>query len=121
MKIRTLEELAAAPYEAGADTEEWMRSRPNTIKRLLVKFPPGCILRAKDEWDLHCPAKGELALILSWTEPTPDCPEGTISCAKYPDGKVRAWCKPEWLEVVHYTCGMTPEKVKEILGWKEDN
>ena len=86
---------------------DWMRSRPESIKELMLRFPPSCVV---------CHARGLLtadegyAIITSYSE------DGLVSVRPSPDASVRGQVDPEELEVVGYWHGLTPERVAEILA-----
>jgi hypothetical protein len=45
--------------------------------------------------------------------------DGALSVRQSPGADTRAVCDPEWLEVVGYWNGITPERVREILAGEE--
>jgi len=95
------------PFDWDAETVKWFKSRPQVIKDLLVKFPPDCLV--KGTRPLGTPAKGETGIIASYFE------NGLVSVV-VPGKEIKAQCQAEWLEVVEYRKGSTPEDVKKILG-----
>lgn len=84
----------------------WVQERPPAIHALMIRFPPCCEVRANRP--LVCPAPGETARIASYTE------GGEVSVT-FDRGESRAFCKPDWLEVVSYADGMTPDDVRAAL------
>ena len=100
--------------ELDAESIEWIRSRPGTIKSLMIKFPPSCIVRS--DQGLRCPALGCDAIVSSYFEPDDEHPNGMVSVRPYPDADFKCQCRPEWLKVVGYYKGLTPERIKEVLS-----
>lgn len=92
---------------------DWIRSRPACLHDLMIKFPPSCRVRALRP--LHVPRPGTEGQLLSYVE---DQKNGkhSVTVFELPDGKIRAQCQPEWLEVVGYYENVTPEFVKMALG-----
>ena len=98
------------------DTESiaWLKDRPPVIKEMMLIFPPSCVVRANQR--LHCPAPGGFGIVTSYFEPCEEKPSGLISVRNGPEGDTRHQCQPEWLEVVAYWQGITPERLCEIFG-----
>lgn len=96
---------------------EWMRKRPSNLIWLMQRFPPSCVVRAVVK--LEQPKPWEYGIVQSYIEPDEECPHGMVS-VHVPDSnrKHRSQCHPEWLKVVDYWNGITPEKVCEILKVK---
>ena len=85
----------------------WMRSRPYNIKEVMLKFPVECLVRATR--DLVCPAPGTVGFLAGYNE------NGTMIIVQHPDQDLSARCDPDWLEVVGYRKGLTPNDVRSIL------
>lgn len=95
------------PFEWNAETIQWLKSRPQVIKDLIVKFPPDCLVKAT--LSLRTPALGETGMVASYFE------SGLVSVVVF--GKpIKALCQVDWLEVVEHRQGSTPEDVKKYLG-----
>jgi hypothetical protein len=94
-----------------AEAIEWIRSRPKSIHALLRRFPPGCLVVAKRP--LRCPAPGEVGRVVSYLE------AGEVSVVAE-GNPIRGCCKPDWLEVVGYLPGVTPDDVAAILDAEAD-
>jgi len=99
--------------EFDKDSIDWIKSRPENIRDLLIRFPPSCIVRATRS--LVCPAPGDVGIITSYSEPDEKYPNGTVSVRASPYACTRAQCDPEWLTVVGYYQGITPEVIKMIF------
>jgi hypothetical protein len=56
------------------------------------------------------PAQGTVGVVTSYFE------DGTVSVRQNPDSEHRARCEPEWLEVVGYWRGLTPEVMAALIG-----
>lgn len=100
------------------ESVEWLRTRPGAVQQLMLRFPPSCIVRAVDGKQLLCPAPGTHGIVTSYSEPSEEKPKGLVSVRDGPYGSVRHQCLPEWLEVVGYWKGLTPERLKKILEVK---
>jgi hypothetical protein len=92
----------------------WLCSRPESIKNLILRFPPSCLVRGKV--DLLCPARGSVGIVTSYFEPSEEYPYGTVSVRPGPEADKRFACDPDWLEVVGYWRGLSHERIKAILG-----
>lgn len=86
---------------------EWMKSRPASVKELMLRFPPHCLVRANRS--LVCPALGTIGIVFSYLE------DGSMMILQDPDSMLRAQCEADWLEVVGYRKGMTLLDVQSIL------
>jgi len=95
------------------DIREWIQSRPESVRKLMLKFPPSCLVKANRP--LHCPAPDKVGIVTSYTEPDEEHSNGQISVRAHPDAVIRFQCDPECLEVVGYWRGLTPEKVQEYM------
>ena len=100
----------AGEYNYDPQDIEWVRSRPDSVKALMLAFPPSCVVRAVDGRKLYCPAPGHLGIVTSYIK------GGTLTVRDGPDGGVRFECQPDWLEVVGYWSGLTPQIMAEILA-----
>lgn len=92
---------------------EWIKSRPEAVKKMMLAFPPSCVVKANI--NLHCPKPDEFAIVTSFYEPSSEHPNGLITVRDGGEGEIRHQCEPEWLEVVAYWRGWTPEKMQEVL------
>jgi len=114
-----MEEWAKEWQEGDPDFDEesieWLKKRPSSITKLLIRFPPSCLVQANRT--LMCPAPGETGIVTSYFEPDDEHPEGMVSVRNHgTDTPVKAQCEPVWLNVVGYHRGITPEVVKKLLG-----
>ncbi len=110
-----LAQTAPAPV-AAAFAEKWLRSRPDSVKALMRRFPPACQVRAVPTMQLLCPAPGEIVTVVSYNE------KGTVGAARRnADGSAGHvhQCRPRWLELVECTNGQTREWVGSILDAEE--
>jgi len=105
-----VKEWLEEPLEPDQESIEWMRSRPDSIKALMVRFPPSCLVRANRP--LHIPAPDSVGIVQSYYE------NGELGVIQGPDVLVpiRAQCKAEWLELVACRPPVDREWVNEILG-----
>lgn len=103
--------LSNPKSEWPADAVEWIRTRPRSVQELLVRFPPGCLVRAKPEKQLMVPAPGTLGIVLSYYE------NGGVSVLQGPDSPIRVQCEADWLELAACRAGQEPDDVRRVLGW----
>jgi|SRR5690348_11642137 len=92
---------------------EWMRTRPKRVQEMMVRFPPGCIVKATRP--LVCPAPGTTGQVAVYCERK----DGSISLKVLGDdallgGKTLAECDPEWLQVVEYLY-LSPADVRAAI------
>lgn len=104
------EYIEADKTQPDAEAREWLRTRPERIRRLMVRFPLACLVRAKRP--LLCPRPGTTGMVASYTEGSFDALGVTVV---QEGNNCRAGCEPDWLEVVGYTGGVTPEHVELLL------
>lgn len=93
----------------------WMRSRPDSIKALMRRFPPSCLVKAKR--DLCGLPSGEVGRVASYIEPDDEHPKGSVAVYSPYDITqiIRYQCHPDWLEVVGYWKDMDERLVDRIL------
>ena len=94
-------------FEHDEETIEWIKSRPDSIKELMLKFPPSCVV--KSDIPLHT-ADNRYGIITSYSE------DGDVSIRSHPDANIRGWVKIEHLTVVDYWGGITPEVIRNIIS-----
>ena len=105
----------AGVLDISAESAQWLQDRPRNIHKLMIKFPPSCLVKANI--DLAIPAPNTIGIVTSYHEPDADHPDGLIGVRANPDALICGQCLPEWLEVVGYYKGeFTPELMKNILG-----
>jgi len=112
------------PEPIPQSTVEWIHqivgSSPH-LRETLQQFPPSCVVIANQ--DLGCPRQGRLGVVINMGygyDPSVNAPTIQLKVieANVPGeepGPYAAMCDPEWLEVVGYWSGLTPDAVKSIL------
>lgn len=110
-----IEEWQEGDLVLGADSMDWMRTRPDSVKAMMRKFPPSCLVRSSKGAHHNIPAPGTIGVIRSYVEPGDERPSGELSVAQHPDAEMWARCVPGDLEVVGYYKGLTPEVVDALL------
>ena len=100
--------------EATEEVVQWMSSRPRAVKDIMIRFPPACLVRSKPGCDLMTPEPGATGFVNGYREKG----DGTIMLlvVQGPKGRVLAECDPDWLEVVGYRSGQTPDFVRGVIG-----
>ena len=104
-------------WEAGTptitpDALEWMRSRPPSIRALMVRFPPGCLVRGVG---LGLPAPGKVAIVSSyWESEAPKRWE--LGLRPFPTSDFRAMANVLSLTVVGFYQGVSHDVVRRVLG-----
>lgn len=121
VKIDPLPDWYAKHTQEGGPIEQegidWIRSRPESIRTLMLLFPPSCVVRATVKLDQ--PRPWELGVVSSYIEPDQAHSEGLVTV--HVPGSLRNYrseCGPLWLKVVGYWNGLTPDRVAEILRRK---
>jgi hypothetical protein len=94
-------------FEHDEDAISWIRSRPDSIKELMLKFPPSCVV--KSDIPLHT-ADDQYGILSSYAE------NGQVSIRAHPDGGVRGFVDPKHLTVVGYWGGVTSDVIKGIIN-----
>jgi hypothetical protein len=91
----------------------WLRSRPESIRPLLLRFPPSCIVAPLRS--LLCPAPGTCGIVAGYLIPRDDLPSGALAVRQSPHSEQRVICEPTWLVPIDYWRGLTPEVVASLL------
>jgi hypothetical protein len=101
----------ALGVEEAREVQEWIRGRPDTLQPLLLKLPPGCIVRAtRSYW---CPAPGRYGTVICYNEH--ESGSHTVLVADCEQMENAGECDPAYLEVVEYAFGVTPDFVRQAL------
>ncbi len=87
-------------------TIKWIRSCSAEQQKMLLRFPPSCVVKGKVP--LGVPSPGRFGIVVNVSGKFVYVIDG-------PEGDIKAECKPNWLEVVGYWKGWTPERVAETL------
>lgn len=103
--------LPAPDEEQTEEIRQFLAGMSPECQAVAVQFPPACLVRANRP--LHTPAPGTVGLIMSYRERA----DGriTVTVLPHPEATVPGECEPEWLEVVHYRNGITPEYITGVL------
>lgn len=92
---------------------QWMRSRPDSVKQLMRRFPPACLVRFTEAAAIcadHADEKDEVLMVVSYSE------DDTIGVAKsYAKADRRVHVAPEHVEIVGFSNGQDREWVAGIL------
>lgn len=106
------------------DNYTWLRTRPPAVQKLMLRFPPSCVVRARPGKTLRLPAPGRKAVVSSYMEKE----DGTVNLTVLDydvwagfaeEPAVRAECDPEWLTVESYLGNMTPDWVRRVLAGED--
>jgi hypothetical protein len=101
------------PQEIPQSTVEYLLQLSPGSLPTVIKFPPSCVVKAKDGVELACPRKGFYGLVTSYTR---DGSDVKVTPAPYDkEAQFAGMCDPDWLEVVGYWRGLTPDKVRSII------
>jgi hypothetical protein len=104
-------------HEAATDDEilrekiKWIRSLPPVVQKLMLRFPPSAVVRAKKGQRLMCPAPGELGTIHSYMEDD----RGASIIVNVVGNSAMGSCEPEWLEIVRIAGDLDGAFVKACL------
>lgn len=100
--------------EHSAAGVEWMRARPDSVKALMKRFPPKCVVRLLAA--RCCGLRpGMLCVVGGYYEPEGEHAEGGLRIVDDPDGGTVHIVLPNEAEYVAPHNGMTPEWVEEAL------
>ena len=94
------------PYVWSEEAKIWLRERPPEIVEMMLKFPPDA--KVKGTRPLDCPKPWEVAIVVSHFD------SGLVSVA-VPGRPLKAQCEQDWLRVIDYRKGMTPDDIRRIL------
>jgi hypothetical protein len=110
-------------------TEDHLRGCPTALRPLVLRFPPGCKVRARAGVSLGVPAPGQVGRVVGWGNTEKPLHYKCSSCDDWHGGDdpeevmveaIRgdrgAVCTPEQLEVVRYG-DVTPELLADL--WYE--
>jgi hypothetical protein len=95
------------------DSKNWIVSRPASIKKLMLRFPPSCVVKARVP--LLIPAPGQVGIVTSYFEPMEKYPEGLVTVRTQPASDTVAQCDPAQLEVVAFYKGLDSAELSKIL------
>lgn len=90
----------------------WIRTKPPEVKKMMIVFPPSCIVKAKVE--LRVPAPGTCGIVISYFYDV-NTKKVTLGVLQSPGSDLAAQCEAEWLEVVGVWKGLDSEKIKAII------
>jgi len=92
----------------------WLRSRPKHVQDMLIRFPLFSLVRAVDTQSLHVPAEGTVGIVVSITEKGNG--EVLPRVVQSPEGRVAAACDPNWLELVAWPPGGSPDDLRQVIN-----
>ncbi len=93
--MRTAEEVKAILDEL----EDWIASRPPSVRAMIERFPPACAVRAVQGKLLMAPRPGRVGVVVGYSEKFgPDRkPTGEVNVHVRCDGW-QGECQPDWIE-----------------------
>lgn len=109
-----LESWSQGAIERPAEAARWLRSRPDVVKQLALRFPPSCIVRGTVP--MRCPSPGNVGIVSSYVEPKEGLPDGALGVLAHPNGRILYHCAPGSLAVVGYFKGLTPEVLSHFMA-----
>lgn len=88
------------------------------LQRLVHRFPPACIVRAREGADLAVPSSslGARGLVLSYGEPNDFSPEGYCNVLHSPVAQHIGRCRPSDLVLVDFRRGFDHEAIRSLVG-----
>lgn len=98
--------------EPPPDVIAWLKSRPQVIRELMLRFPPGCLVRTKPGVDLFEPQPGTIGLLRGYHE------NGELSVQQGPDSPTCVTIPADDLEVAVDAPDTPASKLREI--WSMD-
>lgn len=101
-------------------TLEWLQLLPKSIKKLMLKFPPGCVVTSKKT--LFCPAPNNFAIVSSYLNSTGDVLDKYLLVRGDMDrDTARLLCDSNQLEVVGYHRGLTSDVISALIAENDGN
>lgn len=107
-----------SPNFPGFEAEEadYIRAAPRAVQRLMVCFPPGCVVRTAPGFDLMVPFRGTCGVVRRYFTPTLSAPHGSVGVSQHPEANLVVQCLPQQLEIAHYVRGIDANAIARILG-----
>jgi hypothetical protein len=101
-----VEQYLAAPIDwTDPELIEWVRSRPESVKKLIRDFPPGCLVKSAPGYEHRIPAKGTVGGVIGFLE------SGNLIVVQGPEARVKVYVPPHEVELaatvsrrVRWTC-----------------
>lgn len=107
------EYVKSVPFsEIPDDIVEWIQAGPPDYQKMMLKFPPLSVVEAKIP--LKIPSPGLLGTVVNVDHESIYVIEGEPATDDNAIKQV-GQCRPEWLNVVGYWQGLTPERVAKII------
>lgn len=108
-------------WEPEDEALEWLRSRPDNVKELMLAFPPSCIVRSIPGESHVVPGLGRFGIVSSYVEPGDESPNGQVSVRDLEDAMferpgILGYCDPKKLEVVSFYKTLTPDYLKSVFA-----
>lgn len=103
--------LGAPTQEWSDEARIWVRSRPRAVQEMMLRFPPGCLVRTVPGAELIVPAPGTVGIVVSYSD------DGYVCVIQGPTTGVRAACAADELELAGCPAGQSPDDVRAVLGW----
>lgn len=91
------------------DCGQWLRARPREVQDLARRFPPMCLVRAKEGFHFQIPALGQIGIVDGYSSPS------SVVVRAHPQATFVAQCPANEIEVVGYCGAMTVEWVASVL------
>ena len=104
------------PWE-DPEASGWVRSRPDNIKALMLRFPPKCLVSTKTGVKLMVPAPGTFGIVMGYYESKNGLLLGVVQS---PTAEVICQCKEEDMVLMACHEGGTPEDIQKVIDGKEN-
>lgn len=108
-----VDKLRNSRYGLSSENREWLRTNPDQVIELAMKFPPMCLVEAVPPY--RCPRPGTLGVVMGYHFNT-KTEIVSLFILQHPSlSKVRLCCREKVVRLVDYGRGITPEYLKEVL------
>lgn len=94
------------PFVWDSVTIEWLNSRPKEVIEMMLRFPIDA--KVKSTRPLDCPKPHEIGIVVSYLE------NGLVYVA-VPGRPLKAQCQQDWIEIVEYRKGLSPDDIRKHL------
>lgn len=104
--------IAPVNWEPESRVVRWLRTTPESIRKLMIQFPLSCVVSPK----YPSPSDPTVGIVSGYYGPTPIDPTGKLTVRQNPFCKIRFFYVPEELMIVGYWKNITPEVMSMIFS-----
>ena len=97
------------------DLRKFIRDLPLATRKLMVDFPPGCLVRTREGVSLLIPAPKTIGIVVSYGDPSLAYPLGWVGVVQNPSAPMRAQVVPYEIEVVGFRAGFDSAAMQSFV------